>query len=176
MKTIKVENYGEIPRGFTGIAEWADGRKEWILNGKLHREDGPAWEGVNGTKEWYINGKLHREDGPACEGADGAKQWWLNGKRHRVDGPAIECADGRKEWFLNGKRHREDGPAWEWADGKKEWYADGWCVHTLRKPIGDYIVVEDGLPSTMEWLGEPVSTLKVLTAEGIQFIPNLPGI
>jgi hypothetical protein len=40
----------------------------------------------------------------------------------------------------------------------------------------DYIVVEDGLPSTTEWLGKPVSTLKVLTAEGIQFIPNLPGI
>ena len=38
------------------------------------------------------------------------------------------------------------------------------------------IVIEDGLPSTMEWLGKPVSTLKVLTAEGIKFIPNLPGV
>jgi hypothetical protein len=52
---------------------------------------------------------------------------------------------------------------------------DGLWIFTL-KPIGDYIVIEDGLPSTVKWLGNPVSTLKVLTAEGIQFIPNLPGI
>jgi len=30
--------------------------KSWYLNGKLHREDGPAVEGVNGDKSWYING------------------------------------------------------------------------------------------------------------------------
>jgi hypothetical protein len=32
-----------------------------------------------GTKEWYLNGKLHREDGPAAEGSGGTKEWWLNG-------------------------------------------------------------------------------------------------
>ena len=26
------------------------GGKEWYLNGKLHREDGPAYEGSSGTK------------------------------------------------------------------------------------------------------------------------------
>ena len=129
MKTIKVENYGEIPRGFTGIAEWADGRKEWILNGELHRVDGPA-----------------------IEYAYGSKSWWLNGKRHRVDGPAIEYADGEKQWWLNDKH-----------------------VFTLE-PIREYLIIEDGLPSTTEWLDKPVSTLKVLTAEGIKHIPNLPGI
>jgi hypothetical protein len=25
----------------------------------------------NGDKEWFLNGKLHREDGPAVEWADG---------------------------------------------------------------------------------------------------------
>ena len=35
---------------------------------------------ADGTKEWYLNGKLHREDGPAIERADGTKEWWLNGK------------------------------------------------------------------------------------------------
>jgi hypothetical protein len=152
MKTIKVEHFGEIPRGFTGIAEWADGRKEWILNGELHRVDGPA-----------------------IEYAYGSKSWWLNGKRHRVDGPAIEWADGSKEWWLNGKHHREDGPAVEFTNGRKAWYLNDNRVFTLE-PIGEYIVIEDGLPSTMEWLGEPVPTLKVLTAEGIKYIPNLPGI
>ena len=78
----------------------------------------------NGDKVWWLNGKLHREDGPAVEWANGRKEWFLNGKLHREDGPAIEYANGRKEWFLNGKLHREDGPASEWANGNKEWYLD----------------------------------------------------
>ena len=55
----------------------------------------------NGTKEWFLNGKLHREDGPAVEYADGDKHWYLNDLRHREDGPAIEYADGNKDWYLN---------------------------------------------------------------------------
>jgi hypothetical protein len=57
----------------------------------------------NGDKEWWLNDKRHREDGPAVERANGTKQWWLNGKVHREDGPAIEWANGTKKWFLNGK-------------------------------------------------------------------------
>jgi hypothetical protein len=34
-----------------------DGRKSWFLNGKRHREDGPAIECSDGHKEWYLNGK-----------------------------------------------------------------------------------------------------------------------
>ena len=60
-------------------------------------------EYADGTKAWYLNGKLHREDGPAYESADGSKEWWLNDKLHREDGPAIERADGTKAWRLNGK-------------------------------------------------------------------------
>jgi hypothetical protein len=55
-----------------------------------------------GTKYWYLNGKLHREDGPACEWANGSKSWYLNGERHREDGPAMEFADGTKYWLLDG--------------------------------------------------------------------------
>ena len=61
----------------------------------------------DGTKEWYLNGKLHREDGPAIEYANGSKAWWLNGKLHREDGPAIERASGNKTWFLNNIRYSE---------------------------------------------------------------------
>ena len=57
------------------------GDKKWYLNGKRHREDGPAIEWANGYKSWWINGELHREDGPACEYIDGDKHWYLNGKR-----------------------------------------------------------------------------------------------
>ena len=62
----------------------------------------------NGDKEWWLNGKLHREDGPAYEEANGYKSWWLNDKRHREDGPAIEYAEGDKEWHLNGKKVTEE--------------------------------------------------------------------
>jgi hypothetical protein len=59
-----------------------------------------------GTKEWKLpSGKLHREDGPAYEGIDGLKSWWINGKRHREDGPAIEWGSGHKWWLINGIRY-----------------------------------------------------------------------
>jgi len=32
------------------------------------------------VRYWYLNGKLHREDGPAVEYADGRREWWVNGK------------------------------------------------------------------------------------------------
>jgi len=54
-----------------------DGTKEWFLNGKYHREDGPAFERPNGEKFWYLHGNLHREDGPAIEYPDGEKCWFL---------------------------------------------------------------------------------------------------
>ena len=31
-----------------------------------------------GTKAWFLNGKLHREEGPAVERPDGTKEWYLN--------------------------------------------------------------------------------------------------
>ena len=85
---------------------------------------------ADGTKQWRLNGELHREDGPAIEYADGRKCWFLHGKYHREDGPAIERADGTKEWYLHGKRHREDGPACEWANGYKAWFLHGKVVHS----------------------------------------------
>jgi len=83
----------------------------YLLNGKLHRIDGPAIECANGDKYWFLNGLHHREDGPALEWANGHKEWYLNGKRHREDGPAYEGADGYKEWHLNGKKLTEE----EWT-------------------------------------------------------------
>jgi hypothetical protein len=62
----------------------------------------------NGDKSWYLNGKLHREDGPAIEYASGTKEWFLNGKQHREDGPAIEYPSGDKYWRLNGKEVTEE--------------------------------------------------------------------
>ena len=77
------------------------GDKCWYLNGKLHRENGPAVEHANGDKWWCLNGERHRENGPAVEYDDGYKAWWLNGQRHRVNGAAVEHASGTKAWYLN---------------------------------------------------------------------------
>jgi hypothetical protein len=79
----------------------------YYLNGKYHREDGPAIEYVNGNKFWYKNGKQHREDGPAVEYTNGTKYWYKNGKLHREKGPAIECVRGDVYWYLNGISYSE---------------------------------------------------------------------
>ena len=84
-----------------------DNRTEWFLNGKYHREDGPAIENADGSEFWYINGKCHREDGPAVEYSDGIKYWYKNGKLHREDGPACEYANGTKYWWIEGKKLTE---------------------------------------------------------------------
>jgi hypothetical protein len=90
------------------VKVYTNGDKHWYLNGKRHREDGPAIEFSNGDKYWYLNDLIHREDGPAVEESDGYKAWYLNGKRHREDGPAVEESDGEKYWYLNGEHLTEE--------------------------------------------------------------------
>jgi hypothetical protein len=63
---------------------------------------------TNGDKDWSLNNKPHREDGPAVEYSNGDKYWYLNGKRHREDGPAIEYRFGYNVWYLNGKNLTEE--------------------------------------------------------------------
>ncbi len=78
----------------------------WCLNGRPHREDGPAYIGATGTRQWWINNQPHRTDGPAIEG-DSGSEWWVNGKRHRTDGPAVDWSNDTREWYLNGKEMTE---------------------------------------------------------------------
>ena len=84
------------------------GTKYWALNGKYHRENGPAIEWTDGSKQWLINGKLHRTNGPAAEYTNGYKEWYLNDKLHRTDGPAIEWESRYKEWWINGKQYTKE--------------------------------------------------------------------
>ena len=113
-----------------------------------------------GNKFWYLNGKFHREDGPAIELANGSKFWYLNDIRHREDGPAVEYANGSKLWYLNGKLHREDGPAIEYANGTKRWFLNGQEYSKpvfLKKtsPVKEYTVAE-----LEKLLGHPVKIVK----------------
>jgi len=76
--------------------------KKWVINGKTHRDDGPAWiqgiskEHPNGRYNGYFNNdKLHRNDGPAS--INGISQLDPNGRSHH--------------YFEHGICHRDDGPA-----------------------------------------------------------------
>ena len=59
------------------------GSKYWRNSkGQLHREgDKPAYIHRNGYKEYRINGKLHRESGPAVITPTGRVEYWLNGEQ-----------------------------------------------------------------------------------------------
>lgn len=57
-----------------------------------------------GEERWSMNGKLHRENGPAISYEDGWQEWWLHGKCHREDGPAIVNHKGEKWWYLNDEQ------------------------------------------------------------------------
>jgi hypothetical protein len=72
----------------------------YFLNGRLHREDGPAIEYNNGDKFWCLNGRLHREDGPAIEYSNGDKYWYNFGFINRLNGPAIECHNGELGYYI----------------------------------------------------------------------------
>jgi len=81
------------------------GTISYSLNGKWHREDGPAVIYADGTQAWYLNDLFHREDGPAYIGVDGTQWWYLNGLYHRTDGPAIIRTNGTHAWCLNGRKY-----------------------------------------------------------------------
>ena len=87
---------------------------EYRLNGRLHREDGPAVINPNNKLiGWYFNNRLHREDGPAIIWPDNYIAWYMNGKPHRSDGPAIIESnilpgDFSIMWFAHGKEYSEE--------------------------------------------------------------------
>ena len=121
-------------------------------NGRLHREDGPAFISADGDKYWYIHGRLHRENGPAIERDDGHKEWYLNGKKYTEEEFNIKMNNkltvttdkhGSKFWWLNNKLHRETGPAVEHANGHKSWYING----ELHREDGPALEWPDGTKS-----------------------------
>ena len=112
--------------------------EKWVLNNKIHREDGPAVIRYNDEKvieeQWRVEGRLHRKNSPAIirykDGVVTEEQWWVNDKSHRKDAPAIiRYNDGvvvYEEWFTNNIRHREDGPAIiRYSDGAEWWWING---------------------------------------------------
>ena len=117
-------------------------------------------EDPSGSKEWYLNGKLHREEGPAIEDPSGSEYWYLNDELHRQDGPAVECSDGYKSWYLNGIRHREDGAALEFPGGSKYWYLNGveYTEEEFNKKMSP--TVEMTIAEIEELVGKKVKVVK----------------
>ena len=78
---------------------------------KLHRKNKPAYIDFDDNNniifsQWYLNGKRHREHGPAIviNSKNRQEQWWIDGKKHRVSGPAIIWNNGDEEYWINGQQ------------------------------------------------------------------------
>jgi hypothetical protein len=169
----KKEKHGDVsPDGESTLIMDINGDKFWTSKqGHYHRLDGPAIEFANGTKQWLVNGLPHRLDGPAIEWADGDKQWWINGvnysyedwkkevehrknldtiygkgtkqsglnlkgltEQEEKNGDVSPDGESTLKMYINGDKfwrnkqghyHRLDGPAIEWADGDKQWWING---------------------------------------------------
>jgi hypothetical protein len=68
-----------------------DGYWEWNLNGKQHREDGPAVEHVNGYKSWYLEGVNYSESQHKAEMA--RRNNTCNGKVVTIEGKQYELTE-----------------------------------------------------------------------------------
>ncbi len=98
---LAINGWDDIPDNFTGIAKDIENYL-WLVNRKLHRDDGPAKEWADGSKEWYLNGKLHRDDGPAAIYSDGKKYWFLND----------EYYSSQEEWFDKLTSEQKEKALW----------------------------------------------------------------
>ena len=57
------------------------GDKSWFFNNVLHREGGlPAIVYADGCKDWLVDGLYHRIDGPARTYTSGRRDFYINGE------------------------------------------------------------------------------------------------
>jgi len=120
LKDKTVYEYGNEGHTFTGCVKDYTNSVTYFKDGKLHREDGPAYfnhnplpirtedvkwtiEYVNGFECWYVNGKQHRENAPAVICSNGYEEWYNDDKLHRLDGPAIYGGGGYDFYYIDGK-------------------------------------------------------------------------
>ena len=96
---VSQEDYYNIPwKQRNGIYEVKGFGTYYYVNGKLHREDGPAIEYIFGDKHWHFNDNLHRLDGPAVEYFSGEVYYYINGKQY----PTKEEFESAAYMYLNG--------------------------------------------------------------------------
>lgn len=101
-KDGKLHSYNDQP----AIAEYSNKKFMWYNEGKMHRDNKPAYICKNKVK-FYQNDKLHRVGAPAVY----TKQkvvFYQNNKIHRDNGPAVIYRNGDYEWRIKNKLHRAD--------------------------------------------------------------------
>lgn len=102
-------------KGDYRVAVYSPGITRYYRNGKLHRDDGPAWiyqkQPGRLTHRYYQYGKMHRNDGPAeCT----------------FDKETMEMV--RYEYYVKGRMHCITGPA-DWNNGGwYSWWFKGMCL------------------------------------------------
>jgi hypothetical protein len=56
-----------------------------------------------GVKEWFMNDKRHRTDGPAIEWPDGTKEWFLNDRHYPSFDDWLEAVDATEQGKISLK-------------------------------------------------------------------------
>lgn len=73
-KDGKIHREGDLPAVYDESDE--DGIKQWYRHGKMYRHQ------LMGVEKWFDeNGKLNREDGPAFTDIDGTQHFYIHGVR-----------------------------------------------------------------------------------------------
>lgn len=83
---LVVKSISDVPHDFTGI----------------------VYELEHKACIWYLNGKIHRDDGPAIIHHTGSKFWWVNGKCHKLSGPASVWSGGTTVYYIHGVIHTQE--------------------------------------------------------------------
>lgn len=115
-----------------------DVNTKYMLDGVVHREDGPALIWADGDKIWYFNNRIHRDNGPAVERVNGEKKWVRHGKLHNKSGPAIIKPNGDQIWYFNDRIHRTDGP----AVIRKETGYQMYCLSGIRLDKKEFQIIK----------------------------------
>lgn len=115
----------------------------------------------------------------------------INKPRTRFSG-VVTSPMGWKRYYLKGKMHRTDGPALEMNDGHREWWWHGNLiamsdfVHSapdIHSPISKSMRLKDQqfveveiVKGTMYQDIDQIYFRKILCADGVFYIPILPGM
>jgi hypothetical protein len=59
----------------------------------------------NDRIEYHLNGRLHRDNGPAIIYNDGSEYWFQYDRLHNTNGPAIILPFGMKRYYINDKQY-----------------------------------------------------------------------
>lgn len=96
-------------------------------------------------------------------------RYYKNGSLHRLNGPAVEFSDGHKEWWVKGHFIYLAGCAYSQPKIKN---AQQVCIAKLNLELIDIDIVE----TTMPEYPFPIKLRKVLSQQGILYVPIFPGM